>query len=856
MMLLLIFMFLLLQYSNDVYSFDRSYCASRTKTSVYKDGDMVVAAFLPLFTITVDSASDNQSNNNFHIQFNLKNYQIVLAMVYAIEEINRNPHILPNVSLGYDIYNVLFNEWFTLHRCISWLSGPKKYVPNYTCRREMKSIAALTGISWIISTDIRTLLELYRYPQLTIGSFDPNLNNHEQFHDIYQIAYKDMSLTHGIVSLLNYFHWNWVGLIVSEGQNGFQIISELRAEMDRNKICVDFVEMIRVSEVSYLPSYLLSPTHLAKSTANVIITYGDSDFMRGFLFYLRQILVTRKVWIMNSDWDVIIQSKHFILQSFHGSLIFAHHHKETSGYRNFIQTVHPSKYPEDFYLTRFWFYFFNCSFADDDCNTLENCLPNASLHETPGSHFDMVMTEFAYNIYNAVYAVAHSLHKMLLQQVEVTPVKEAEDLIFSAWQLHPFLKNMQFTNPAGEQVNLNEKMKLNADYDILNYWNFPEGLQLKVKVGQFSPYGPLGQQLSLSEDTIEWPTEITETPRSICSESCGPGFRKSLPEGKVSCCFDCVPCPENEISNETDVDQCMQCLDHQYANTAQNHCLQKSMTFLDYEDPMGISLSCIALCFSALTSLVLSIFLKQKNTPIVKANNRTLTYILLIALNFCFLCSFLFIGHPNTATCILQQTTFAVVFTVAVSTVLAKTITVVLAFKVTAPGRRIRWLLVTRAPNFIVPICTLIQIILCGVWLGNSPPFIDTDTRSEHEHIIIMCNKGSVTAFYCVQGYLGALALGSFTLAFLARNLPDTFNEAKFLTFSMLVFCSVWVTFLPVYHSTKGKHMVVVEVFSILVSSAGLLGCIFAPKCYIILLRPQRNSIQGHRDKIHYNYKT
>ncbi|XP_038548423.1 extracellular calcium-sensing receptor-like [Micropterus salmoides] len=564
--------------------------------------------------------------------------------------------------------------------------------------------------------------------------------------------------------------------------------------------------------------------------------------------------VTGLQWMASEAWTAaaVLQTPH-LMPYLGGTLGIAIRRGEIPGLRDFLLRIHLhlyDSYSDNSMVRQFWEFTFQCRFHPPPAGWMEAggalCTGNEDLENVESEFLDVSNLRPEYNIYKAVYALAYALDDMLCCVPGRGPFSGhscATLQTLEPWQLMHYLEKVNFTTPFGDQVSFDENGDALPIYDIMNWQWLPDG-RIKVQsVGVVKKSTSKGEELTLDEDKIFWNFDSKQPPQSVCSESCLPGTRLVGKKGKPVCCFDCVPCSEGKISNETDSMECISCPENFWSSPQRDHCVPKKTEFLSYHEPLGICLTTASLLGTFICAAVLCIFTYYRNTPMVRANNSELSFLLLVSLKLCFLCSLLFIGRPRLWTCQLRHAAFGISFVLCVSCILVKTMVVLAVFKASKPGGGaiLKWFGAVQQRGTVLGL-TSVQAAICTAWIVSSSPAPHKNTQYHNDKIVYECAVGSTIGFAVLLGYIGFLAILSFLLAFLARNLPDNFNEAKLITFSMLIFCAVWVAFVPAYVNSPGKYADAVEVFAILASSFGLLVALFGPKCYIILLRPERNT--------------
>uniref|UniRef100_A0A8C4RUS2 Olfactory receptor C family, j1 n=1 Tax=Erpetoichthys calabaricus TaxID=27687 RepID=A0A8C4RUS2_ERPCA len=731
---------------------------------------------------------------------NVKEFLFAKTMIFAIEEIN-NSMLLPGASLGYKIYDDCSSIPLATKAAMDLVNGPEGTLSDISCIKP-STVHAIIGMSDSSPTiAVAKSLGPLHIPVVSYYSTCACLSNKHEFPTFFRTIPSDYYQSRALAQLVKHFGWTWVGAVSSDNDYGKAGITTFMEALQNEEICIEYSEVIYRN--SPRDKILKVVETMKKASSKVVVAFATFIDLEYLINELLLQNITSLQWVGSEGWIyneyLATEENYKVLGGAIGINIM---NPVVPGLQKFLMKFIPTNIPNNTGLESFWESTMNCTSAGEE-NT-------ANGNECLGSE----------TVYRAVYAIAYSVHHLFKCQ------NMAVDFFVCLLYVSMLLTHVNFTTSYGETLYFDENGDPAARYELINWQPSKEGMIKFVKIGVYDA------------------SLLCIVPRSSCSQSCFPGTRKAVQKGKPICCFDCIPYSPD----------CLKCPIEYKSNDLKSQCILKEIEFLAFEETTGILLVFFSLLGTCFTMAVTMVFLYYRDTPIVRANNSELSFLLLFSLSLCFLCSLTFVGQPSHWSCMLRHTVFGITFVLCISCVLGKTIVVLMAFRATLPGNNIMKWFGPSQQRFCVFILTFIQILICALWIIVSPPFPSKNTEHYKDRIILECSLGSTITFCAVLGYIGLLSTMCFILAFLARKLPDNFNEAKFITFSMLIFCAVWITFIPAYISSPGKYTVAVEIFAILASSFGLLFCIFVPKCYVILLKPHKNTKKFLMGKVNYSY--
>ena len=289
---------------------------------------------------------------------------------------------------------------------------------------------------------------------------------------------------------------------------------------------------------------------------------------------------------------------------------------------------------------------------------------------------------------------------------------------------------------------------------------------------------------------------------------------------------------------------CQACADGYISNTDRTGCVKVDEDYLKWESPFSII--ALVFCFLGLVMVLftIAVFRKYSATAMVKASNRQVSMVHLTCHALLFLLPLLYIGRPTVAVCIVRLNLFPVLFTFIMAIMFLKTDRIVRIFNSKSRLTKRSRLLSNKVQFMLTFVFTLIPLVGTIIWLIVRPLYVALEMVEETN--VVYCENEE--ACQVVQlSYVLLLALLCTYEAFNARKLPESFNEAKYICFSMFAFVLMWVGYIPVCLDIIGSTKQFMTCLFILIINFLTVMLIYLPKLNIILLHPDHNRHESFR---------
>nr|XP_054496193.1 metabotropic glutamate receptor 7 isoform X1 [Agelaius phoeniceus]XP_054496197.1 metabotropic glutamate receptor 7 isoform X1 [Agelaius phoeniceus] len=814
--------------------------------SIRLEGDITLGGLFPVHAKGPPSSpcGDIKKENGIHR---------LEAMLYALDQINSDPDLLPNVTLGARILDTCSRDTYALEQSLTFVQALiQKDTSDVRCTngeppvfvKPEKVVGVIGASGSSVSIMVANILRLFQIPQISYASTAPELSDDRRYDFFSRVVPPDSFQAQAMVDIVKALGWNYVSTLASEGNygekgvesfmqisreaGGLCIAQSLKIPQERKDKSIDFDRIIR--------QLLETPNARA-----IVIFAHDEDIRQILAAAKRADQVGHFLWVGSDTWGSKVSP---LLQQedvAEGAITILPKRATIEGFDTYFTSRTLENNRRNVWFAEYWEENFNCKLTITGSkkeDTDRKCTGQERIGKD--SHYEQEgKVQF---VIDAVYAMAHALHHMnrdlCADSAGLCPEMENA----GGKRLLKYIRSVNFNGSAGTPVMFNKNGDAPGRYDIFQFHSSNTSTPGYRLVGQWT------DDLQLNIEEMQWGGGVRAVPPSVCSQPCRPGERKKMVKG-MPCCWHCELCDGYQY--QADEVTCLLCSYNERPNENRTGCRSIPIIKLEWHSPWAVIPVFLAMLGIVATIFVVATFIRYNDTPIVRASGRELSYVLLTGIFLCYIITFLMIAKPDVAVCSFRRIFLGLGMCISYAALLTKTNRI---YRIFEQGKKS-----VTAPRLISPTSqlaiasSLISVQLLGVfiWFAVDPPniIVDYDEQKtmnpEQARGVLKCDITDLQII-CSLGYSILLMVTCTVYAIKTRGVPENFNEAKPIGFTMYTTCIVWLAFIPIFFGTaQSAEKLYIQTTTLTISmnlSASVaLGMLYMPKVYIIIFHPELN---------------
>ncbi|KAM6977916.1 taste receptor type 1 member 2.2 [Aplochiton taeniatus] len=230
--------------------------------------------------------------------FGMSGYRKLQVMRFAVEEINNSTLLLPNVSLGYEVFDHCTDtqnfpgilNFISANGTVAIKGAENEYVPK---------VIGVIGPSGSKPTlTVAPLFSMSLLPLVGYDSTSTSLSENMKYPSFLRTNPSNRNTIQLIVHILKYFDWRWIAFLYSNDAYSKDGLEQFQRQISDSNICLPYIQ-----QLDRKPDYQKIFGNIDELKINVVVVFALKLYAVNLVEAVVQLDFGNRVWVAGDDWS-------------------------------------------------------------------------------------------------------------------------------------------------------------------------------------------------------------------------------------------------------------------------------------------------------------------------------------------------------------------------------------------------------------------------------------------------------------------------------------------------------------------------------------------------------------------------